>query len=105
MGYYISTDRNTGKADYLIATEGAHELLHPLTDLTYEEATAQGKAVIAVVSNGLFEAAGFAFSLDEFRVFTDPRELNSRPVRYLLMDRERAELLSGYSRKETANGN
>ena len=60
--------------------------------------TDSDKAVIVVVCNGAFEAAGFAFDKKELLAFSD--EVNDpRPRSYLVMDRERAKALTGYNGK------
>ena len=52
------------------------------------------KGLIVVVDNGMFEAAGFCYNEEEFKVFTDPRDY--RHKQYVLINREDAEILSGY---------
>lgn len=68
MGYYIETGALKGKADALVA-------LYQAERITYQEAEKialmkMGEtAVIVVIDNGPFEAAGFAFSKVEFDAF------------------------------------
>jgi hypothetical protein len=91
MGYYIQTDYNHGKAQEI--AEKYNGVLLASAPKTYEDIPA-GKALIAVVNNGAFEAAGFCYDASEFACFTDPRD--SRSCRYVLIDRDTAEILSGY---------
>jgi len=52
------------------------------------------KALICVVSNGAFEAAGYCFSDREFIAFTRPSD--PRPKQWMLLDKKLAEKLTGY---------
>jgi len=52
-------------------------------------------ALICVVNNGPFEAAGYCFDEREFECFTHP---DPRPRTWLLMDLEKARKISGYAR-------
>jgi hypothetical protein len=56
MGYYINTGHNFGKADWLIANEGALELTFVPNNLS--ELPPEMEGLVCVVNNGLFEAAG-----------------------------------------------
>ena len=86
MGYYIETGSTHNKAE-IIAKKFNGEVLMK-APMSYCDIPA-GKAVIAVVDNGPFEAAGFCFSEDEFIVFTDPTDPRQRS--YVLIGREDAE--------------
>lgn len=96
MGWYINVPQNRNKAQQLID-------LHSARRCTFEEArTALGNANIApicVVENGYFDAAALIFSESELRSFSDPDDL--RPRTWMLMDREKAEVLSGYKQPTT----
>lgn len=92
MGYYIQTDGIYDKAAWIARHYNGEILATPPN--CYKDIPA-GKAIIAVVNNGPFEAAGFCFNESEFNTFTDPRDL--RPIKYVLMDRGTAERLSGFS--------
>lgn len=78
MGYYINEMPdgkrlpNIGKADKLLTIDGAKEL--PSTPKEWDD------TLVCVVNNGLFEAAGYAFSPDELAVFAHP---DGRPKRWL----------------------
>lgn len=90
MGYYIETDSNRNKADYILRNYDSIEIDRPI----YFEEIAEDMALIVVVDNGAFEAAAFAYSENEFKAFTlsnDPR-----PRRFVLMDRKKACELTGY---------
>lgn len=94
MGYYIETPGNRGKAQYLVANHGGRIV-------SYDEAkkivnySNNGEAVIVVVDNRMFEAAGFAYEPSEFDAFTLPDD--PRPKTFVAMLRKDAERLSGWS--------
>ena len=93
MGYYIELPAHHGKAELL-------EQLHDgeiVSKDAARTAVSEGKGVVVVMNNGPFEAAGFAYDLGEFQAFSDPRD--SRPKKFVVMDREKAEKLSGFSRE------
>lgn len=93
MGYYIEAPSNHGKAEYLVRTHGGERLVIP--PATMEEIP-EGKALIVVIDNMIFEAAGFAHDQRELDAFTkNPRD--PRPREYVIMDRALAEKLSGFS--------
>jgi len=98
MGYYIQTNRNHGKAEDIAKEYGGFIL--PNAPKNYADIPAD-KALIVVVDNGPFEAAAFAYDAEEFSVFTDRED--DRPKQYVLIDREAAELASGF-RKEPKPG-
>ena len=91
MGYYIQTKDNHGKAEE-IAREHGGKIVDELTaGMTMMD---KDFAVIVVINNGPFEAAGFAFDDDEFKAFTaldDPR-----PRKFVILDRDTAKELTGY---------
>jgi len=91
MGFYIEGPV-LGKAEHIVDNLGG-------TAVTQEEAAQAmndpSKGVIVVVNNqGVFEAAAFAFSQQEFDEFVDPSD--QRPKKFVVMDRARAEAESGY---------
>ena len=89
MGYYIDTSASHGKAE-IIARELNGEILpgRPAWG-----AWPQDKALIVVVDNGLFEAAGYAYDEREYEAFT--LENDKRPRQWVLIGREDAEVHSG----------
>lgn len=89
MGYYINTTSNHGKAE-IIARELNGKIL---PECPAWGSWPEDKALIVVVDNGLFEAAGYAYSKSEYEAFTEP--FDTRPKQYLLINREDAELHSG----------
>jgi hypothetical protein len=91
MGFYIETGTSRGKADILISQYGASPVCPVFKDID------DNKALICVVDNGYFEAAAYCFSEQEFKAFNDPSD--PRPRKWLIMDKDVAEKLSGY-RKE-----
>jgi hypothetical protein len=95
MGFYIETAGFNYKAK-AISEKYAGKIS------TYDEAFLAVRdpniGVVVILNNGFFEAAGFAFDEKEFKAFTS----DNRPKQYVLLDREVAELASGYKRKEAA---
>jgi hypothetical protein len=87
MGYYIETDGRFGKAEYIIKNHSAVEVSEAPPWL-------EDAAIVCVVSNGDFEAAGYCYSPDELAVFARP---DTRPKRWLVMDKALAMKLSGFS--------
>jgi len=81
MGRYLWCGGITGKADWLVANAGATEI-HPPAAGAVTENDARDMAVICVVDNGFFDAAGWAYSEAELEAFTRP---DSRPRRWLTM--------------------
>lgn len=95
MGIYIETGANLGKADYLIKNEGAVELPYGPPNWEQLQEEYPNKVPVCVVLNpGMgFEAAGVAYSKDEYYRF-QPLE-DARPKRWLVLDRDRAKELTG----------
>lgn len=92
MGYYIQTPENHGKADYLVREHGA-EVVDDVP------AWSDDYAIVCVVDNGAFEAAGYAFSPRELMAFAaQDRGGYQRPRTWLKMDKAKAQELSGYKR-------
>lgn len=89
MGYYIETPRPVDKTKQIIDLYGAELLPAPIKPSN----VASDKAVICVVCNGMFDAAGLCFNDNEFAVFNHP---DGRRKYWLLMDRDKAYELSGY---------
>lgn len=55
------------------------------------------EAWIVIISNTGFDAAGFAYDENEFNYFIKDSILDGRPRSYVLIDREIAEKVTGYS--------
>lgn len=91
MGYYIQTSQPCGKAAEICEKHGGIPIPH--APLHFEDIP-EGKALICVVDNGPFEAAGFCYDNPEFLAFTDINDY--RYKEYLLLDRSVAEKLTGY---------
>ena len=90
MGFYLQGP-NLGKADYLVLNEGARRV----TKEDALEALKKGvEAVVCVVSNYAFEAAGYCYSEREFEAFCDPSD--ARQKEWLVMDLKTVEELTGY---------
>jgi len=90
MGFYINTNCNQGKANELVKSHGAIKIATPrwFNDVPVD------KALICVVENGFFDAAGYCYDEHEFNAFVEP---DGRRKQWLLMDKNLAEDLSGYN--------
>lgn len=94
MGYYIECEKPLRKAEQIIAEHGGQ--LSTMFDYraAMDDPT---KGVVVVVNNGLFEAAGFCFDMEEFKAFTLSDD--TRLKQFVIMDRQKAEELSGYAKR------
>lgn len=90
MGYYIQTPAPTDKAVQIAKLYGGQIITKPAK---FSDVPA-GKALIVVLHNGPFDAAGFAYSDAEFQSFTDSRD--QRDKDFVLIDREKACELTGF---------
>jgi hypothetical protein len=91
MGYYVEVPENLNKAEQLKELYEAEIL-----DTCPEWADIpDDKALICVVSNYTFEAAGLVDSERKYKAFQSSIE-DDRPRKWCLMDRTLAEQLSGY---------
>ena len=95
MGWYINhlSDgtylANIGKADSLIAHGDAIAIIQP-SDV---DSVDDGLAILCVVSNGLFEAVGYAFDNRELAEFSRD---DGRSKQWLSMSKALCERLTGY---------
>ena len=89
MGYYIQTPHNKGKAKYIAEKYGGTIVDTPPSF----ENISPDKAIICVVDNGGFEAAGFCFSQSELHDFS---YFDGRPRTWVIIDRKKACELTGY---------
>ena len=78
MGYYIETNSNHGKADWLVINSRAIQTLGPKTGT-------KEMIPVCVLDNGLFEAAGIMYDQREFEDFIRP---DGRPRVWLLVPRK-----------------
>lgn len=90
MGYYIQTASNKNKAHDISTANNGRIVPKPAN---YAEIP-EDKALIVVINNGLFEAAGLAFSEREFQDFTLPSD--GRSKEFVLLDKKVAYELAGY---------
>lgn len=92
MGFYIQGP-SKGKAPFIVSEYDAKYLPQPhkFSDIS------EDKALICVVENSFFEAAGYCFNEKEFECFSDPSD--RRPKQWLIMDKAKAEELSGRNDK------
>lgn len=97
MGYYIEVPRNKGKAQQLVDLYGA-QILDKKPEFNE---VALDKAIICVLDNGPWEAAGYAYSERELAEFVAPDRFSAqRPRIWLIMDKKLACKLSGYTERE-----
>ena len=93
MGYYVEVPSSSGKAKQIADIYGGIIV----TEKEAREAmTDSSVAVIIVMDNGMFEAAGFAYDMNEFKAFTGPNDY--RPKQFVLMDRAKAKELTKCNR-------
>lgn len=89
MGYYIQVPENKGKVHQLVELHGA-TLLNKRPEF---DKVPSDKAIICVLDNGPFEAAGYAYSESEMSAFAYP---DGRMKAWLLMDKALVHKLTGY---------
>ena len=96
MGYYIEVPKSKGKAQQVVELYGGRVAPYPpsFEDITPDE------AIICVVDNGPFEAAGFAYDQDELYRFTN---IDGRRRTWVIMSRRKACKLTDYE-EEVSNG-
>jgi len=82
MGYYLEVPERNNKRAQLIKLHGAEDAGFPPANLAQ---VPKGKMLICVVENGVFDAAGIAYSDEELKRFKAP---DSRPKTWLLIDTE-----------------
>lgn len=98
MGFYLEPPVMRGKADWLIRNFGAREI--SLSEAKEIVSDSQEEAVICVVDNGPFEAAGFCYDHQEMWSFTQPDD--PRPKRWLAAPREAVIEASGFKGADKA---
>lgn len=94
MGYYIQTGMNRNKALSLVTEYDGQIIDQPrsFSDIPVD------KALIVVVENPGFDAAALAYDEQEFQAFTYPDSGPQRPRTFVLLDRDLAYKLTGYSK-------
>jgi len=75
MGYYIQCPENNNKADYIVSSLGGITVSLKEAEKAVENSSV---AVICVVENAFFEAAGFCFNKEEFNCFADPSDTRNK---------------------------
>jgi len=93
MGYYIETGCLSGKAKSICDRYDAIIIPQPESF----HAIPPDLAIICVIDNGPFEAAGYCYSPREFEEFSDP--MDSRRKTWLLIDKKLAEDLTNFNKK------
>ena len=91
MGFYIETKTSTNKAENLVNDYNGTIISKPKSF----DQIPEDKALIVVIDNNFFEAAGYAFDEKEFQAFTEPSD--PRFKQFVLMDKQKAQESSGYS--------
>lgn len=89
MGFYIQGPAQC-KAQYIVSEYDGKIIPKPKNFEDIEE----NMALICIVDNGPFDAAGYCFSAREFDAFSGTADI--RPKTWLVMDKKLAEKLSGY---------
>lgn len=92
MGYYLNGIGAQGKADTLIKNYGAMEIGPEDYPKDISTAEKEGYAIVVVIENGPFDAAGLAYSNEEFQEFLNC----GRPFRVLMMDKPMAHEMAKY---------
>lgn len=93
MGYYIEVPNKKGKAQQIVELYGGRIL----SDTPTFEDAKPDEAIICVLDNGLWEAAGFAYDKAELEAFTRPdMYCKQRPRTWLIMERKKAIKLTGF---------
>lgn len=97
MGYYIPCKRPTGKVMEILEHWPDSVQIHKPESF---DQIPKNKALIIVIHNTWFETAVFVFDKLLYELFA--KNLNDeRKKEYVLMDRETAELVSGYKEAMT----
>lgn len=96
MGYYVEVPEPKGKFEQI-------EKMYNGKEMTLEEAKKflGVIGVIVIVDNGPFEAAAFAYDLDELEAFFRPDDY--RPKRIIGIERSLAIILSGADKLYNTN--
>lgn len=106
MGAYVQVPVSQGKASAIIAGQvmirmnGQWKAAGPYEAVRLDAPPAsfgeipEGVALVVVVANPMFEAAGLAYCEAEFNEFTRAGE--TRPREYILMSKATAEAATGY---------
>lgn len=99
MGYYINTPemvKEYDKAKVLVEHYNASTLPDGIEDFDFA-ILREDEALICVVENVLFQAAGLAYNEREMEAFKEPDSGGFQRTRtWLIMDKETAYKLSGY---------
>lgn len=102
MGCYIEVPANKGKAAQIcdgkaIGANGPYKAELVATPPAFGDIPAD-KALVAVVDNGFFEAAGLLYDQREYDELTGNVH-DRRPRQYVLMDKAAAYMASGYAHR------
>lgn len=89
MGYYLETPARNDKTGQLRELHGAQDV--DPDSLAWPPP--EGKALVCVVQNGLFDAAAVCYDEAEYRVFNDPTD--PRRTDWLLLDADWVRDMTG----------
>jgi len=91
MGYYIQVPEHKNKAGQLQFMYNAMRIPQPMS---FGRVPAS-KALICVINNGRFEAAGYIYNEREFKEMNNPDDRRDRV--WLLMDKQLVHKLVGFT--------
>lgn len=94
MGFYIETGTRKGKAAIICRVVDSARIV---SELEATQFLTEGMGVVMVADKGAFEAAGFLYSPAEFQRAL--RSTTPATRKFIVMDRDEAERLSGYSQR------
>lgn len=97
MGFYIQTGEKFGKGKWLENTLNAMRIPQPVSFAKVPK----GYALVVVVHNPGFEAAGFAYNEREFLFMINPRVRDCREKEFFLLEWDLVCQLTGYKPKYT----
>ena len=94
MGYYIEGDQ-LNKINFIKVNGGREVTQEGATKVVND--TESNQAVVVVIDNGMFQAAGYAFSPREFEAFTGSSD--TRPKTFMVANKEWVNSQTGYKGK------
>lgn len=98
MGYYVQVPEHKGKVKQICELYDGQEFsyggMRQPTVEDFRHAKENNWALICVIDNGAFEAAGFAYDEMEFKEFAG--DMSGRPKEWVVLDWNRAVELTGY---------
>lgn len=95
MGYYIQTDGNRGKSNWIVENLDAIRV----QKIPEWEELEPGLCLVTVINNGPFEAAHVSHDQAEYDYIVGSVWRDSRPREYLVMAKDEAFRLAGIKMK------